>query len=71
MDQSIPTDINMETYNHVIMTSDVDWDPAVLDTEIDVDDWNKPFCQAPPTDAPTWNDVSRAMVATQNATLLN
>ena len=40
MDQSVPTDRDMEAYNHVIMTSDVDWDPAVLDTEIDIDDWN-------------------------------
>ena len=33
-----PTDAEMESYPHVVMTSDEKWDPSVLDFEIDIDD---------------------------------
>ena len=32
-----PTDHDLETYPHVILTSDMDWDPSILDNEIDLD----------------------------------
>ena len=38
-----PTDSELESLPHVIMTSDVDWDPSVLDYEL--------------TDDPEWRDI--------------
>ena len=32
-----PTDHDLEIYPHVIFTSDMDWDPSILDNEIDLD----------------------------------
>jgi hypothetical protein len=39
----VPTDTEMDTLPHVILTSDIEWDPAVLDNDINPDDmdWNK------------------------------
>ena len=31
------TDHDLETYPHVILTSDMDWDPSILDNEVDLD----------------------------------
>ena len=45
-----PTDHEMETLPHVIMTSDVDWDPTLFDniTNIQSDDWyTKKDCPIP------------------------
>ncbi|EEC51029.1 predicted protein [Phaeodactylum tricornutum CCAP 1055/1] len=40
MDMRCPTDAEFTSLPHVILTSDVDWDPSVLDNEIDLaTDW--------------------------------
>ena len=44
-DQELPSDEDMETYEHVDMTSPADWDPSVLDNEIDIDDPDDPIHQ--------------------------
>ena len=36
---SIPTDEDLASLVHVPLTSDLDWDPSVLDVDIPVDDW--------------------------------
>ena len=36
MDMRPPTQDEYETYNHVVLTSDVTWDPTVLDNEMDL-----------------------------------
>jgi hypothetical protein len=40
MDMSKTTDDDLENLEHVVLTSDVDWDPSVLDSEIDVNNWD-------------------------------
>jgi hypothetical protein len=42
IDMRSPTDDELATYPHVIMTSDVDWDPSVLDNEFTPDDPEAP-----------------------------
>ena len=39
MDMSSLSDQDLLDYLHVPLTSDMDWDPAVLDNEIKLDDW--------------------------------
>ena len=36
MDMRPPTQDEYETYDHVVLTSDVTWDPTVLDNETDL-----------------------------------
>ena len=36
MDMRPPTQNEYETFNHVVLTSDVTWDPTVLDNEMDL-----------------------------------
>ena len=36
MDMRPPTDYELNNYNHVIFTSDVAWDPSLLDNEMDL-----------------------------------
>ena len=36
MDMRPPTQDEYKTYDHVVSTSDVTWDPAVLDNETDL-----------------------------------
>ena len=36
MDMRTPTQDEYETYDHVVLTSDVTWDPTVLDNETDL-----------------------------------
>ena len=43
MDMKPPTDIDMQELNHVILTSDMEWDPSILDNEIDTDDIGDPI----------------------------
>ena len=37
--QSHQLDDELENLPHVVLTSDLDWDPAVLDHELDLEDW--------------------------------
>ncbi|EEC44015.1 predicted protein [Phaeodactylum tricornutum CCAP 1055/1] len=40
MDMRQPTDSEFESLPHVVLTSDIDWDPSILDNEVDmVNDW--------------------------------
>jgi hypothetical protein len=39
MDMTPPSDQDLIDYVHVPLTSDMDWDPAVLDNEIAIDEW--------------------------------
>ena len=43
-----PTDNDLEEYPHVILTSDTDWDPSILDTEIDLGDIQQSLSDLPP-----------------------
>ena len=36
MDMRPPTDYEINNYDHVIFTSDVTWDPSILDNEMDL-----------------------------------
>jgi hypothetical protein len=41
MDMRPPSDAEFDTLPHVVLTSDVDWDPSIIDNEIDlVTDWH-------------------------------
>jgi hypothetical protein len=41
MDMRPPLDTEFDTLPHVVLTSDVDWDPSIIDNEIDlVTDWH-------------------------------
>ena len=43
-----PTDDDLDTYPHVILTSDNDWDPTLLDNEIDIENITREFNDLPP-----------------------
>ena len=34
-----PPDDEYNVLPHVVLTSDIDWDPAVVDNELDFDEW--------------------------------
>jgi hypothetical protein len=38
MDMCVPTDGNLDTYPHVMFTSDLPWNPSILDKECLIDD---------------------------------
>ena len=39
MDMHPPDDEELESLPHVFLTSDADWDPTVVDNEIDIEEW--------------------------------
>ena len=39
MDMHPPSDEEYDTLPHVVLTSDMDWDPAVVNNELDFDEW--------------------------------
>ena len=39
MDMHPPSDEEYDALPHVVLTSDMDWDPAVVDNELDFDEW--------------------------------
>jgi hypothetical protein len=41
LDMTSPTDAELESYPHAILTSDEDWDPSVLDSEADPIQWSE------------------------------
>ena len=43
-----PTDNDLEEYPHVILTSDTDWDPSILDNEIDLNEIHQSLSDLPP-----------------------
>ena len=43
-----PTDDDLDTYPHVILTSDEDWDPTILDNEIDLTNIAQELDNLPP-----------------------
>ena len=43
-----PTDEDLDIYPHVIVTSDNDWDPAILDNEIDIEQISHELDNLPP-----------------------
>jgi hypothetical protein len=51
MDMRQPTDSKSESLPHVVLTSNIDWDPSILNNEVDmVNDWynamqDLPGCQ--------------------------
>ena len=47
IDMESPSDDEMDQLPHVIMTSDLDWDPSVLDEEVDINDILDPANQGP------------------------
>ena len=44
---SKPTDYDLEEYPHVILTSDTDWDPSILDNEIDLNEIQQSLTDLP------------------------
>jgi len=40
IDMSKPSSEDLDTYPHVVLTSDVDWNPECLDCEFDLDEWS-------------------------------
>ena len=44
-----PTDIDLDIYPHIILTSDSDWDPTIMDNEIDITQINNILDNFPPT----------------------
>ena len=43
-----PTDNDIEEYPYVILTSDTDWDPSILDNEIDLSEIHQSLSDLPP-----------------------
>ena len=43
-----PTDDDLDIYPHVILTSDNDWDPTLLDNEIDIENITRELDDLPP-----------------------
>jgi len=57
IDMSPPTDQELDSYPHVFFTSDVPWDPSVLDDEYCIDDVQVDGDDVPPSDYhPNLND---------------
>ena len=39
MDMHPPSDEEIDQLPHVIITLDIDWDPAIVDCELDLEEW--------------------------------
>ena len=40
MDMHPPSNEEFDQLPHVVLTSDVDWDPAIVDCELDLEEWH-------------------------------
>ena len=38
MDMHLPSDEEFDQLPHVVLTSNIDWDPAIIDCELDLDE---------------------------------
>ena len=39
MDMHLPSDDELDDLPHMVLTSDIDWDPSILDNEMDLEQW--------------------------------
>ena len=46
---SPPSDHDLDIYPHIILTSDSDWDPTIMDNEIDITQISNILDNLPPT----------------------